>query len=82
LPLNVQLPTFSVQRSTPEHAETGQEARETTFGALGTDGDGEGFGLADEDDKLFAARDGGVEKIALEEEVLLHGEGDDDGGEL
>jgi hypothetical protein len=49
---------------------------------LGADGDGEGFGLADEDEELLASGDGGVEEVALEQEVMLHGEGNDDGGEF
>ena len=46
------------------------------------DGDGEGFGLADEDDEFASAGDAGVEKVSLKHDVLLGGEGNDDVGEL
>lgn len=58
------------------------EAGETLFIADIFNGDGEGFGLADEDDEFAAAGDAGVEKVSLEHDVLLRGEGNDDVGKF
>ena len=40
----------------------------------------EGFGVADDDDEAFGAGDGGVEDVALEHEVVLGGDGQDERG--
>lgn len=58
------------------------EAGETLFVAGVLDGDGECFGLADEDDEFAAAGDAGVKKVSLEHDVLLGGEGNDDVGKF
>ena len=63
-------------------AEELWEAGETLFVADVLDGDGEGFGLADENDEFASAGDAGVEKVSLEHDVLLGGEGNDDVGEF
>ena len=58
------------------------EAGETLFVADVLDSDGEGFGLADEDDEFASAGDASVEKVSLKHDVLLGGKGNDDVGEL
>lgn len=63
-------------------AEELGEAGETLFVADVLDGDGEGFGLADEDDEFASAGDAGIEKVSLEHNVLLGGEGNDDVGKF
>lgn len=59
-----------------------RESGETLFVAGIFDGDGEGFGLADDDDEFSPAGDAGVEKVSLKHDVLLGGEGNDDVGEF
>ena len=49
---------------------------------LFADGEGEGAFVTDEDAELFGAGDGGVDEAALEENVVLGADGDDDAGEL
>ena len=59
-----------------------KEAGETLFVAGVLDGEGEGFGLADDDDEFASAGDAGVEEVSLEHDGLLGGEGDDDVGKF
>ena len=47
-----------------------------------SDGEGDGLLRSDADDQLPAAGDGGVEEVALEHDVVLGVDRDDDGGIL
>lgn len=48
-------------------------------GSVVLDSEGKSFFLADDDDKVFAASHACVEEVALEEDILLHRDGEDDG---
>jgi len=59
-----------------------RQATPAGFALVILDGDAECTGLADHDHEFAASGDGGVEEVSLEQDVLLDGEGDDDGWEL
>ena len=62
--------------------QPGEQAGKALLGAVVSDGHGQRFGLANQDDQLFASRNTGINEVPLQQEVMLGGQGNDDGGKL
>lgn len=82
MPASLQSLRIPTKMSSVLGAKELRKSGETSFATGVLNGDGEGFGLADDDDEFAPAGDAGVEQVSLEHDVLLGGEGNDNVGKL